>query len=115
LTQEIAADVKQKRLPANSRNALLHKIEDTVEEKFPLLPAKFSDTLTADYVAKFREEAVVRLRRLREQLEQTHAALQAPFDVNAAILSQMRELDEQASKLAGEILPMAQQVRLQPL
>jgi len=47
--------------------------------------------------------------------QNAHNELQAPFDMNASILAFMRELDEQASKVAGEILPMAQQGKFVPL
>ncbi len=108
LTQEIAAEVKKKRLPETTKAAFLGMIESTIKERFPLLPAKFSDMLTADYVTKFRGEVLDRLRQQREQLVKAHAELQAPFDVNASILASMRELDGQASKVADEIIPMAQ-------
>ncbi len=115
LTQEIAPDVKEKRLPETTKTALIHTIESTIAEKFPFLPAKFSDTLAADYVAKFRDEVIARLRKQKEQLEKAHAELQAPYDANASILTSVRDLDEQASKVAGEILPMAQQGKFPPL
>ncbi len=115
LTQEIAPDVKEKRLPEATKTALLLTIDSTIAEKFPFLPAKFSDSLAADYVVKFRTEALDRLRQQREQLVEAHARLQTPFDVNASILNSMRELDEQASKVAGDILPMAQQGKFTPL
>jgi hypothetical protein len=115
LAQEILPEEKQKRMPEVARAAFLQKIEITVAEKIPFLPAKFSDTLAAEYVAKFRAEVGVRLSELRTQLLEAHAALQTPFDINASILASMRELDEQASKIAGDILPLAQQGKLEPL
>ena len=115
LTQEIAPDVKEKRLPETTRTALVQTIEKTITEKFPLLPAKYSDQLAAEYVTKFREIVVARLREQKETLEKAHTELQAPYDLNVSILASVRELDEQASKVAGDILPMAQQGKLEPL
>src|SRR5947208_17744 len=96
LTQEIASEMKKKRLPETTKAAFLGMIESTVKQRFPLLPAKFSDILAADYVAKFRSEVLDRLLQQRDQLVKAHAELQAPFDVNASILASMRELDGQA-------------------
>jgi hypothetical protein len=41
--------------------------------------------------------------------------LKGPFDVNAEMFARLRELQDQASKMAGEILPMAQNDKLMPL
>jgi hypothetical protein len=90
-------------------------IERAVKEKFPSLPAKYSASLAAGYVARFRDTILQELRQRREQFAADYAARQAPFDTITSILSSMKDLADQSSKAVGEIIVMAQQETGMPL
>jgi hypothetical protein len=115
LEQTIAPELKQKRLPENAREAFQQMIGSVVKEKFPELPAKFSERLGAAYVAKFRSVILERLRQQKDQFTMALAERQGPHDTIGAILAAMKELDEQSSKSVAEILVMAQQETGMPL
>jgi len=115
LDQPITPEQKQKRLPEHSRAALERQLQDTVKEKFPTLPAKYSDILAAAYVAKFRTTTLEHLRKQKGFFGTAHAASQAPYNTISAILEAMKALDEQSSKTVADILVMAQQETGLPL
>ncbi|HEX8296544.1 MAG TPA: dynamin family protein [Chthoniobacteraceae bacterium] len=100
LQQEIEPAIKQQRLPEKSRETFLRLIDVAVQEKFPSLPTGHAEELLKGYVARFREEVLQGLRAHREQLGKNRAQCQTPFDRNAQALSALRELDQQAGKVA---------------
>jgi hypothetical protein len=103
LMQEVPPEVKAKRLPAASREALYDIHRQVVQEKFPLLPAKFSERLLAGYVAKFRETTLDDLRELRRLLSEEREGLQAPFETHSRILISFANLQEQVVKVTDDL------------
>jgi len=101
--QAIPAEIKDQRLPEAARGALVRMIDDTVKEKFPALPGRYSESLIANYVAKFDETVLEQLRALRETLAKERAERQAPFDINQQILTSLDELKAQAATVLTEI------------
>ncbi|MGB8168002.1 MAG: dynamin family protein [Chthoniobacteraceae bacterium] len=114
LTQEIAPELKAKRLPQSSREVLETMIDAGVKEKFHKLPAKYSEELLTAYVAKFRADMLENLRQHREQLANERAARQAPFESNAAALTALDQLSEQAAKVAADIRELAKKENVLP-
>jgi len=109
LKQEVAREMKAKRLPSSSRDALDGIIVRTVQEKFPSLPAKYSERLLAGYVAKFRDATIEGLRAVRTKLDEDRAALQAPFESHSRILVSFATLQEQVAKVADDLNLLALQ------
>jgi GTPase SAR1 family protein len=113
--QSIPADIKVKRLPVAARAAFLDLIDTAVAGKFPKLPASYSESLLAGYVARFRTGVLEQLRALREELINQRAARQAPFEASQRILAAIHELKEHAAKVLTEIDTMTQQETRRPL
>lgn len=109
LDLEIPAEVKQKRLPDTSREALVKIIEQIVKDRFPALPTKYSDRLFNAYREHFFTEVKGGLQRLRDSVENERSARRAPFDSNARILSAVNELSEEASQVISSLNELAQQ------
>ena len=105
--REIEPALKAKRLGETSREALLGTIDSAVNEKFPLLPGRFSERLLAGYIAKFRESVIAGLNELRANLEKQRADLLAPFEANARILASLATLDETAVTVGAELNKIA--------
>jgi hypothetical protein len=108
LAQEIAPEVKQKRLPALSRTAFEQALEGAVTPKFSTLPAKYAQGLLSDYVGKFRTSVLVGLQKRREELEAERAARQTPFEANTQLLATLKELREQTTQIARELESLAE-------
>jgi hypothetical protein len=108
LAQEIAPEVKQKRLPASSHAAFEQAQEGAVTPKFSTLPAKYAQGLLSDYVEKFRTSVLVGLQKRRGELEAERAARQTPFDANAQLLATLEELREQTTQIARELESLAE-------
>jgi hypothetical protein len=117
LSQDIAPEIKQKRLPEMSRAALLQAMEDAVKPAFSTLPAKYAQGLLSDYIAKFRTSVLVGLQKRRDELEAERAARQTPFDANAQLLATLEQLREQTTQIARELESLAEveNVALTPL
>jgi len=109
LAQEIAPELKAKRLRDASRAALGKIIDETVQTRFPALPEKFSNTLLERYVTKFIEELLSGLREVRERLREERAAVQAPFDANQRLFLSQEKLHETASLVNAALLGLAVQ------
>jgi hypothetical protein len=107
--QAIAPEVKTKRLPEQARTFFVTHLEGAVHQKFPVLPAQYSESLVSAYATKFRSAILEQLRGQRDEFEKEHAARRAPHDTITAILAAMKELDDQSSKAVAEIILMAQQ------
>ena len=105
--QELDPALKAKRLGEASREALRGVIDSTVQEKFPLLPGRFSERLVAGYVTKFREGVTRGLKELRATLEQQRTGLQTPFEANTRILASLATLDETAVAVGDELNKIA--------
>jgi hypothetical protein len=115
LDQPIPPEVKQKRLPETARAAFLEMIDNSIKEKLPILPAKYSESLATAYVTKFRSVILEKLRQQRDQFATDYAQRQAPFETIAAIQASMKDLAEQSSKAVADIILMAQQETGMPL
>lgn len=117
LAQDIAPEVKQKRLPELSRAALQQVMENAVAPKFSTLPAKYSENLLSDYVGKFRTSVLVGLQKRRAELEADRKTRQEPFDANAHLLATLEQLREQTTQIARELESLAEveNVALTPL
>lgn len=115
LAQEIAPELKAKRLPQSSREVLENTIDTVTKEKFATLPGKYSEELLAAYIAKFRTDLLDSLRQHREQLAKDRAARKAPFESNAAALAALDELSQQATKVAADIRELAKKENALPL
>jgi energy-coupling factor transporter ATP-binding protein EcfA2 len=113
--QEIAPEIKLKRLPETSRAAFLGLIDNAVGEKFPELPVKTADSLLEHYIGKFCECVIAGLTERRQQTVQERAAKQAPFEENARIANAMQALHEQVGKVRAEILSIAEKENVLPL
>lgn len=107
-TQEIAPELKLKRLPERSSTALVRMIDTTVEAKFPALPAQYSEGRMRAYVEKFCAEVLQALRRRREELVTQRADRQLPFVANAELFTAMQQLNEQAAKVATAVSALAE-------
>ncbi len=107
--QEIAPELKAKRLRAASRAAFEKMINETVQTRFPALPEKFAHTLLERYVTKFVEELLSGLRDKRKGLLQERAALQEPFEANRRLLLSQGELHQTASLVNAALLGLAVQ------
>src|SRR4030095_13603272 len=94
LAQEIAPEVKQKRLPALSRAAFEQAQERAVTPKFYALPAKYGQGVLFEYFGKFRISVLVGLQKWCGELEPERAARQTPFDANTQLLATLEELRE---------------------
>ncbi len=105
--REIEPALKAKRLGEASREALSGAIDSTVNEKFPLLPGRFSERLLASYTAKFREGVMSGLNELRANLEKQRADLQTPFEASTRILASLAALDETAVTVGDELNKIA--------
>jgi hypothetical protein len=112
LSQEIAPEVKQKRLPEVSKAALDKALEDAVAPKFSTLPAKYAQGLLSDYVGKFRTSVLVGLQKRRADLETERATRQVPFDANAQLLATLEELREKTTQIARELESLAEVERV---
>jgi GTPase SAR1 family protein len=108
LSQPIAPEIKLRRLPDTTRDALRQIIDKTVAAKFPSAPTKYSETLLDNYIAKFRSEALTGLKQLRDQLAKDRADRETPFAVNGSILTALGELDTKATAVASELSILAQ-------
>ncbi|MDQ3623488.1 MAG: dynamin family protein [Verrucomicrobiota bacterium] len=115
LSEQIAPEMKGKRLPESSREAFHKMIDAAVIERFPSFPAKFADTLLTGYVTKFRTDVLNRLRQQREELLEQRADRQEPFDANASVLASMQELNDLATEIAGDLNTLAQREQMAPL
>jgi hypothetical protein len=108
LRQEIAPEVKAKRLPESCTQPLLQAAVDAVRLKFGSLPVAYATRLVDSYAEKFCAELVETIRRRREQLDDRRTKLQAEFDQNARLVTLMRELEENATRAISEIDWLAQ-------
>lgn len=115
LKQEIAPEIKTKRLPQHSREVLEKTIDTVAKEKFATLPGKYSEELLNAYIAKFRTDLLENLRQHREQLTRERAARKAPYESNAAALAALDELSQQTAKVAGDIRELAKKENALPL
>jgi len=115
MEQAIAPAMKQKRLTENTRNAFGQMADAAVKEKFPMLPARFSENLATAYVAKFRSTILEQLQRRRNEYSAAYSERQKPYETISSILTSMKELADQSSKAVGEIIVMAQQETGMPL
>jgi hypothetical protein len=107
-TQAIAPEIKTQRLPEPARLALTQMIERAVKEKFPALPASYSESLLTSYITKFCGEISEGLRVLRDTLATERAGHQGPYVVNQEILSAVEGLKAQAAQISTEIDGMRQ-------
>ena len=114
LKQEVAPEVKAKRLPPASREALYGILRQAVQEKFPLLPAKFSERLLTDYATKFRDATLDGLRELRRLFNEEREALQVPFESHSRILISFASLQEQVVKATDDLNLLALKEMGQP-
>lgn len=112
LTQEIAPEMKQKRLPELSRAAFQKAIEDAVTPKFSTQPEEYAQGLLADYIGKFRTNVLVGLQKRRADLEAERATRQAPFDANAQLLATLEKLRQQTTQIARELESLAEVERV---
>jgi hypothetical protein len=108
LRQEIAPEVKAKRLPESCTAPLVQAAVDAVRLKFGSLPVAYATRLVDSYAEKFCAELVETIRRRREQLDDRRTRLQAEFDQNARLVTLMRELEENATRAISEIDWLAQ-------
>jgi len=117
LSQEIAPEMKQKRLPDVSRAALEQALDAAVKPKFSTLPAKYAQRLLSDYIEKFRTSVIVGLQKRRAELETERSSRQIPFDANAAVLASLDQLRDQTTQIARELESLAdvENVALTPL
>ncbi|MEA3207980.1 MAG: hypothetical protein QOE70_1037 [Chthoniobacter sp.] len=115
LAQEIAPEVKQKRLADAARAAFSRVIDSVVNERLPLLPGRFAEKSLAGYIAQFRGDVLDRLRQGREQMVRERADRQSPFEVNTSILNSVEELNQHAGKVAAELELLAEQENALPL
>jgi Dynamin family len=117
LSQDIAPEVKQKRLPEISRAALLQAMEDAVKPAFSTLPSRYAQSLLLDYIGKFRTSVLVGLQKRRGELEAERAARQRPFDANSQLLDSLQQLRDQTTQIARELESLAEveNVALTPL
>jgi hypothetical protein len=107
LAQEIAPELKLKRLPETSRAALEKLIDDTVQSRFPILPEKFAATLLERYVEKFVAQLLQRFREVGEQLREERASLQAPLDAITRIFASQEALQETANRVMSGLHELA--------
>ena len=105
--REIDPSVKEKRLAAPGRDALLGVIDEAVKAKFPLLPGRFLERLLAGYITKFRDGVALGLGELREKLERQRATLQQPFAANIRLLASFQMLDETCADVADHLNKIA--------
>jgi hypothetical protein len=103
LDQEITVEEKLKRLPETSLAALHELIAQSVAERFPELPAKFSDQLLGDYTAKYRGDLLQALRKRREQFEGERRSRQTPFELNRHVLEAITRVHAVAANVAQEL------------
>ena len=108
LNQEIAPEVKEKRLPDTSRHGFLQIIDEVVKEKFPSLPGQFAEALLTGYVEKFRNDLLESLRETREQLGSERDAREVPFKANEQVLAAIESLNEHATRVLADLGAMAQ-------
>jgi len=101
--KEVMPEEKSKRLLEESRAAFEAHIEDSIKARFPALPQKFSDSLADNYVKRMVSEVSAELVELLDQLKRERAARQAPFDVNAGIITAAAELSEQTNRVATDL------------
>jgi len=109
LKQDVSPELKARRLAPSSRDALSEIAARTMQEKFPSLPAKFSERLLAGYVAKFRDTTLEGLLALRTKLHEERAAMQAPFESHSRILVSLAALQEQVAKVVDDLNLLALQ------
>ena len=103
LKQEVPPEVKAVRLPPASREALYGIVRESVQEKFPALPAKFSERLLANYVTNFRDATLDGLRELRRLLSEEREGLQPPFESHSRILISFATLQEQVARTTDDL------------
>jgi hypothetical protein len=107
--QEVAPELKAKRLRDATRAAFEKIINETVETRFPTLPQKFAQTLLERYVTRFIEELLSGLRDKRKALLEERACLQEPFEANRRLLLSQEELHQTASLVNAALLGLAVQ------
>jgi hypothetical protein len=115
LEQEIAPEVKENRLPATTREALVRLIDEARAARFPSLPKQFSENILTAYVNAFRDEMLRALREFRARLSAQRTALLGPFDAQAQAISALAALDQDAAKVAVDLEALAQQENAEPL
>jgi hypothetical protein len=117
LSLDIVPELKQKRLPEASREALDQAMTNAVTPKFSTLPANYAQGLFSDYVGKFRTSVLVGLQKRRAELEAERASRKAPYDANAQVLESMKQLREQGTQVGRELESLAEveDVALTPL
>ena len=115
LAQEIAPEIKTKRLRQSSREVLEKTIDNVAQEKFSTLPAKYSEELLVTYIAKFRADLLENLRAHREHLTKERAARQVPFESNAAALTSLEQLTGLTRKITDDIRELAKKENALPL
>ena len=103
LDREIASAAKLKRLPEPSREVILRQMEEIVRQKFPSLPAGYSERLLTGYVTKFKTAVLESLRQLRDQFSHGRSACLIPFETNKQILASAQELHERATSVAAAL------------
>ena len=102
-TREIAAWVKERRLPASSRAAFLGLIASTVSDKFPEAPAKSASFLLEHYIEKFSEHATAGLEKSRAEDVQQREDRQAPSAQNAQVVASLRKLLDEAARVRAAV------------
>ncbi len=113
-TREIAAWVKEQRLPASSRAAFLGLIESTVSDKFPEAPARSASFLLEHYIEKFSENVTAGLEKGLAKDVRLRAERQGPNEQNAQVVASLRQLLAQAARVRAEIAQIAKQEAARP-
>jgi hypothetical protein len=109
LAKEIPADVKAKRLGAESRAELERLIETTLQARFPSKPSKHGADLVSAFLKRVVEEIVSSLRQSRDQIAQLRNSRQVPFDRQAKIIAAMTELESVSERVGKDIALLAEQ------
>jgi hypothetical protein len=105
--KEIEPAVKAKRLSDGGREALAGMIDESVNEKFPMLPGRFSERLLAGYITRFRDAVALGLGELRANLERERADLEKPFAACSRVLVSLSALDETAAGVSDQLNKIA--------
>jgi hypothetical protein len=113
--QQIAPEVKQRRLPARSRKALHGLIDATLREKFLDLPVTSSAHLLEHYIEKFRQGVLDRLRERHEQALRDRAERQGPCEQLGTIAAAAASLREQTVQTRAAVLDLAAKASALPL
>jgi hypothetical protein len=107
--REIPIEEKEKRFLPISKEAFEKELDRIVQERFPSASEKFAAEIGKEYAEGAVREVVRRLRELRSNLSRERADLQAPFDVDSAVLAASLALEKSADDVASDIAAIALQ------